>query len=794
MTTSSWGGGGGGGAVRLWCCGFLLMLLSGGGGAAAQRPPAYKTLSGKAPLVIAKGGFSGVFPDSSQNAYVFALSSTSGDTTLWCDVQLTKDGVGICLRDLLMNNCTSINQAYPAGEKAYIVNGQRSKGWFPIDYTISSLQSVIVTQAIWSRTDKFDFAYLPILPVINVTNLAKPSSVWLNIEHDIFYRQHGLNMTKYILSISKGGSVQYISSPELGFLQSISGRVNRKTKLVFRFLDATSSDPSSNQTYGSLLNNLAFIKTVASGIMVPKEYILRVTTDNYIQPATSIVRDAHSAGLEIYASDFANDRIIPYNYSYDPLEEYLHFVGSDNFSVDGVLSEYPLTAAAAIGCFTNLNVSSKTDHGSPLIISHNGASGDYPDCTDLAYQKAVDDGADVIDCSIQMTSDGVPVCMSSINLFETTNVQRTSFSNRASIFKDIQPTPGIFTFNLTWADISSSDLRPKISSPESIYYLVRNPVHKNAGNFFRLSDFLTFAKDKDLSGIMIIIKNAVFMANSLGFDVVDSVTKALSDAGYNNQTTKAKEVMIQSEDSAVLVNLKQLETKYKLVYTLPSTIGDASASSLVDVKKFADAVIVDRESIFPESQGFIMKETNLVKDLRSAGLAIYAQVFRNEFVSPPWDFFSDVTVEINSYVQLVNIDGIITDFPKTVRRYKIIYPGHIMVSLTVAACTHAVLLAVNSCLGVNMPSYMKPAQIGGLAQLLYGSQAQPPALAPMPVLNSSDVTEPPFPSAAPKNAPGGAANGSTPAPGASPSGSQAAAVMRAGILPMVTALFASLLI
>lgn len=100
-------------------------------------------ISGKAPLVIAKGGFSGVFPDSSQNAYVFALSSTSGDTTLWCDVQLTKDGVGICLRDLLMNNCTSINQAYPAGEKAYIVNGQRSKGWFPIDYTISSLQSVI---------------------------------------------------------------------------------------------------------------------------------------------------------------------------------------------------------------------------------------------------------------------------------------------------------------------------------------------------------------------------------------------------------------------------------------------------------------------------------------------------------------------------------------------------------------------------------------------------------------------------------------------------------------------------
>uniref|UniRef100_J3MU80 glycerophosphodiester phosphodiesterase n=2 Tax=Oryza brachyantha TaxID=4533 RepID=J3MU80_ORYBR len=673
-----------------------------------------------------------------------------------------------------MNNCTSIDQTYPQGKKTYIVNGKKQDGWFPIDYTMSSLQSVILTQAIWSRPDKFDFAYLPILPVTNLTSLVKPSSLWLNIEHDIFYRQHGLNMTKYILSISKNAAVKYISSPELGFLRSILGRVNRKTKLVFRFPDAASSDPSSNQTYGSLLSNLTFIKTVASGIIVPKEYIWPVApNNNYIQPSKSIVGDAHNAGLEIYASDFANDRIIPYNYSYDPVEEYLHFVGNGNFSVDGVLTEHPVTAAMAIGCFTNLNVSSKTDHGNPLIISHNGASGDYPDCTDLAYQKAVDDGADVIDCTIQMTSDGVPICMSSINLFDTTNVQRTIFSSRASIIREIQTTPGIFTFNLTWAEISNSDLKPKISSPESLFYLVRNPLYQNAGKFFRLSDFLAFAKDKDLSGIMIIIENAAFMAESLGFDVVQSVANALSDAGYNNQTTEGKDVMIQSKDSAVLVKLKQQETKYKLVYTLPPKIGDASASSLVDVKKFADAVVVQRVSIFPTSQGFIMRETNLMKDLRSAGLAIYAQVFRNEFVSPPWDFFSDVTVEINTYVQSVKIDGFITDFPKTVKRYK-----------------------MNSCMGLgdNMPQYMLPVEIAGLAQLLNGSTVQPPALSPMPVLSSSNVTEPPLPAAVPKNASGGGSgSGGTPAPGVPPSAAHpASATTRTGILLMVTVICASL--
>uniref|UniRef100_A0A0A8ZJM3 glycerophosphodiester phosphodiesterase n=1 Tax=Arundo donax TaxID=35708 RepID=A0A0A8ZJM3_ARUDO len=258
--------------------------------------------------------------------------------------------------------------------------------------------------------------------------------------------------------------------------------------------------------------------------------------------------------------------------------------------------------------------------------------------------------------------------MSSINLLDTTNVQRTPFSSRASTVSEIQTTPGIFTFNLTWDDLNDSTLKPKISSPMSSFYLVRNPRYTNQGKFLKLSDFLAIGKDKGLSGVMIIIENAAFMAKSLGIDIVGSVTTALIDAGYDNQTTK--EVMIQSKDSNVLVKLKQQRTKCKLVYTLPSDIGDASASSLVDMKKFADAVVVDKTSVFPTSKNFILRQTSLVKDLQAAGLAVYAQVFQNEFVSQPWDFFGDETVEINNYVQLVNISGIITDFPRTVRRYK----------------------------------------------------------------------------------------------------------------------------
>lgn len=45
-----------------------------------------------------------------------------------------------------------------------------------------------------------------------------------------------------------------------------------------------------------------------------------------------------------------------------------------------------------------------------------------------------------------------------------------------------------------------------ISSPEATYRLYRNPRYKNGGNFMKLSDFLVFAKDKALSGVLISIE------------------------------------------------------------------------------------------------------------------------------------------------------------------------------------------------------------------------------------------------------------------------------------------------
>lgn len=181
------------------------------------------------------------------------------------------------------------------------------------------------------------------------------------LQYAAFYKEHGLSVPDYLQAVMKDVGMSFISSPEIGFLKEIGGKVDKiKTKLIFEFLESP----------------------------------------------TTLVADAHKAGLEIYASGFVNDMPASYNYSYDPTAEYQVFMDSP-FSVDGVVTDFPTTAAETIACFS------------------------------LAYEQAVKDGADVIDCSVQMSKDGVAFCLDTADLMGDTNAV-TSFMARSSSVPSIE--------------------------------------------------------------------------------------------------------------------------------------------------------------------------------------------------------------------------------------------------------------------------------------------------------------------------------------------------------------------
>ncbi|KAL0328537.1 UNVERIFIED_CONTAM: Glycerophosphodiester phosphodiesterase GDPDL4 [Sesamum calycinum] len=706
-------------SLLLLCASVGLVTAQGSRGSSK-----WQTLSGAAPLVIARGGFSGIFPDSSFYAYSLAVQTSLTNVHVWCDVQLTKDGAGICFPDIRLENSSDIDNVYKNRRNTYVVNGVSTQGWFSVDFTLNDLAPVNLKQRIFTRAPNFDGTPMQILTVDDVVSQVKPPALWLNIPHDAFFSQHNLSMRSFILSVSRRVIVNYVSSPEVGFLRSIVSRFRTgPTKLVFQFLGPDDVEPTTNTTYGTLLNNLTFIKTFASGILVPKYYIWPVDNSQYLLNYTSLVVDAHTAGLEVFASNFANDAPLAYDYSYDPVVEYLNFIDNGKFSVDGVLSDFPITPSETIDCFSHIG-KNDTVQSNILVISSEGASGDYPGCTDKAYEKAVSDGVDILDCPVQMTNDGVPICLGSINLRDRTDVAQSDFSNQATDNPDLNILNGIFTYNLTWSQIQTL----KLAWPT--------------------------------------IENAAYLAQKQGLGVTDAVVDALSKAGYNNQTTK--KVMIRSSDSAVLLKFKS-SSSYELVYLVDNDVRDILNSTILEIKKFASSVVLSKGSVFPTDEAFITGETAVVPKLQAFNLTVYVEYFRNEFVSQPWDFFSDAYVEINTHVSYMGINGVITDFPATAAKYR-----------------------RNRCLGYKeVPLYMTPVQPAGLISLM-APKFLPPAEAPNPVLTENDVTEPPLPPVVEKAPTASTGNGTT-APGPTPPNGQPT-LLASTILSSIAVLLAALLI
>lgn len=76
------------------------------------------------------------------NAYNLALLTGSPNMILWCDVQLTSDGAGICFPELTLNNGSDIGSLFDKSKKSYLVNGASTTGWFSVDFTLDTLTNI----------------------------------------------------------------------------------------------------------------------------------------------------------------------------------------------------------------------------------------------------------------------------------------------------------------------------------------------------------------------------------------------------------------------------------------------------------------------------------------------------------------------------------------------------------------------------------------------------------------------------------------------------------------------------
>ena len=103
------------------------------------------------------------------------------------------------------------------------------------------------------------------------------------------------------------------------------------------------------------------------------------------------------------------------------------------------VSRLTVAAAAVLG----LAVLLFAQPGKKILVAHRGASAYAPEHTIEAYRLAIEQGADFVEQDLQITKDGVLICLHDLTLERTTNVEDVFPARfRADVSED-QPTGGV---------------------------------------------------------------------------------------------------------------------------------------------------------------------------------------------------------------------------------------------------------------------------------------------------------------------------------------------------------------
>ena len=100
----------------------------------------------------------------------------------------------------------------------------------------------------------------------------------------------------------------------------------------------------------------------------------------------------------------------------------------------------------------------------PIIIAHRGASGERPEHTLAAYERAIDQGADYIEPDLVLTRDGVLVVRHENEIGGTTDVAaHPEFADRKTTRRiDGQAMTGWFTEDFTLAELRTLRARERL--------------------------------------------------------------------------------------------------------------------------------------------------------------------------------------------------------------------------------------------------------------------------------------------------------------------------------------------
>lgn len=270
----------------------------------------------------------------------------------------------------------------------------------------------------------------------------------------------------------------------------------------------------------------------------------------------------------------------------------------------------------------------------PTLIAHRGASAYAPEHTLEAYRLALKQGADFVEPDLQVTKDGVLVCLHDTTLERTTDVRRV-FPDRAREVKGKKTWP---VADFTLEEIQKLDAG---SWMDAKFAGARVPT---------LQQMIDVVKGK--AGIIPETK-APGVYGKLGLNMEKLLLEVLKKnkldrPGADPQTP----VIIQSFSAESLQALRAEGCKLPLVFLFGAKeTAHTTAEGLKKVKAFADGIAPNKE--------VVLGRPEVVKEAHKLGMSVTVWTFRGKQTGK----FASVKEEMAYFLRELRVDAVFTDNP-----------------------------------------------------------------------------------------------------------------------------------
>ncbi len=325
------------------------------------------------PLVVAHRGASGYRPEHTLASYKLAIGM--GADYIEPDLVSTKDGVLVARHENEISGTTDVAEHPEFADRftTKTIDGQRISGWFTEDFTLDELKTLRAKERLPGvRPDNTRYDGRFQVPTLDeVLDLVARESrrrgevigVYPETKHPTYFDSIGLSLEEPLVRtlrrhhLDRPNARVFIQSFETQNLRELSRRV--RVPLV-QLVDASgapydfvaSGDPRTNADLVTPAG-LREISTYAQSLGANKNIVLPRDSAGYLTEPSSVVDDAHAAGLEVHvwtmrdenqfmARDFWNGANP--NAKGDAFAEYTAFFEA---GVDGVFSDHPDTAVEA---------------------------------------------------------------------------------------------------------------------------------------------------------------------------------------------------------------------------------------------------------------------------------------------------------------------------------------------------------------------------------------------------------------------------------------------------------------